>query len=333
MTAIALPPLLSVRDLARQFVLPGGLLRAVDGVSFDLQPAETLGLVGESGCGKTTLGRTILRLIDPSAGSIVLDGTDITTLDQSQLRPLRRKMQMVFQDPYASLNPRQTVEQIIAEPMVIHRLGGRAERRQRVAGLLERVGLRRDAARRYAHEFSGGQRQRIGIARALALNPKLIVCDEPVSALDVSVRAQVINLLATLQAEFGLSYLFFAHDLAVVAHVSHRVAVMYLGRIVEIADRAALWRRPLHPYTKALIAAVPVPDPALARKRHRVLLEGEIPSPLDPPSGCRFRSRCRFAVPRCVEETPALRPLGAPASRPLGARHLVACHRAEELAE
>jgi len=340
-TAPPSPPVLSVRALARQFVLPGGVLRAVENVSFDLQPGETLGLVGESGCGKTTLGRVILRLIDPSAGSIVVDGTDITTLDQGQLRPLRRKMQMVFQDPYASLNPRQTVEQIIAEPMVIHRLCGRAERRQRVAGLLERVGLRRDAARGYPHEFSGGQRQRIGIARALALNPKLIVCDEPVSALDVSVRAQVINLLADLQAEFGLSYLFIAHDLAVVAHISHRVAVMYLGRLVEIADRATLWRQPLHPYTRALIAAVPVPDPELARKRQRVLLQGEIPGPLDPPSGCGFRTRCRFAEARCALETPALRPLGAPSSRSPGAqksgssggRHLVACHRAEELAE
>ncbi|HUF19800.1 MAG TPA: dipeptide ABC transporter ATP-binding protein [Burkholderiales bacterium] len=311
-------PLVSVAGLEVHFPTRHGVVRAVDGVDLDVCEAETVGLVGESGCGKTTLGKSILRLVNPTAGSIRLNGTEISNMTRSELRPLRRQVQMIFQDPYASLNPRHRVGRILEEPMIVHGIGTPAQRREKVAWLMSKVGLRPDAARRHPHEFSGGQRQRIGIARALALEPKLIVCDEPVSALDVSVRAQVINLLADLRKELGLAYLFISHDLSVVQHVSDRIAVMYLGRIVEIADRATLWTQPMHPYTQALISAVPVPNPKSATKR--LILEGDLPSPLNPPSGCRFRTRCPIATELCAREDPALRTM-APG-------HQVACHHA-----
>ena len=311
------PPLLQVDGLVKHFPVRGPMfsrqirrVQAVDGVTFDLAAGETLGLVGESGCGKSTTGKVILRLIDPTAGSIKLDGVDITRLDRAAMHPLRRRLQVIFQDPYASLNPRMTAGNIVEEPLRNYAIGTSAERIERVAQLFARVGLRRDQMRQYPNEFSGGQRQRLGIARALAVEPKVIVCDEPVSALDVSVQAQVINLLMDLQAEFGLSYLFIAHDLAVVEHISHRVAVMYLGRIVEIAPRHALFTRPLHPYTEALMSAVPVPDPeaiADGSRRQRIILKGDVPSPIDPPSGCRFHTRCPIAVERCKMESPVLR--------------------------
>jgi peptide/nickel transport system ATP-binding protein len=309
-------PLLSVSELKVHFPVRRGLVRAVDDVSLEVGTAETVGLVGESGCGKTTLGKAILRLVKPTAGSIRLAGTEIADMSRLLLRPLRRQMQMIFQDPQASLNPRQTVASIIEEPMIVHHIGTRAERREKVAWLMAKVGMRPDAAGRHPHEFSGGQRQRIGIARALALNPKLIVCDEPVSALDVSVRAQVINLLEDLKREFELSYLFISHDLSVVEHVSDRIAVMYLGRIVETADRSSLWKRPLHPYTQALISAVPVPDPAAASQR--VVLQGDLPSPLDPPAGCRFHTRCPYATQLCGQSEPELRRIDG--------THQMACH-------
>jgi oligopeptide/dipeptide ABC transporter ATP-binding protein len=312
-------PLLRVSDLRMHFPARGGTVRAVDGVSLALRAGETLGLVGESGCGKSTLGRTILRLNQPTAGSIRLEGTEIAALSRAQLRPLRPRMQMIFQDPNASLNPRLTVGRILEEPLIVHRRGTAAERRERVLWLVKRVGLRPEALSRHPHEFSGGQRQRIGIARALALQPRLVICDEPVSALDVSVRAQVINLLAELQEELGLAYLFVSHDLSVVEHVSHRIAVMYLGRIVEVADRATLWTRPLHPYTRALMAAIPRPDPS-ARRPAGMLLEGDPPSPLAPPSGCALRTRCPHATETCAQRVPELRELQP--------GHLVACHRA-----
>jgi oligopeptide/dipeptide ABC transporter ATP-binding protein len=311
-------PLVSLAGLEVHFPTRHGTVRAVDDVDLDVRPAETVGLVGESGCGKTTLGKAILRLVNPTAGSIRLNGTEISTMTRSELRPLRRQVQMIFQDPYASLNPRHSVGRILEEPLIVHRIGTPAQRKEKVAWLMSKVGLRPDAARRHPHEFSGGQRQRIGIARALALEPKLIVCDEPVSALDVSVRAQVINLLADLRKELGLAYLFISHDLSVVEHVSDRIAVMYLGRIVELADRATLWTKPLHPYTQALISAVPVPDPKSGTRR--VILEGDLPSPLNPPSGCRFRTRCPIATELCAREDPALRTM-APG-------HQVACHHA-----
>jgi oligopeptide/dipeptide ABC transporter ATP-binding protein len=311
--------MLQVTDLRMHFPVRGGAVRAVDGVSLSLSAGETLGLVGESGCGKSTLGRAILRLYRPTAGSIRLEGTEIATLSRARLRPLRPRMQMIFQDPNASLNPRLTVGRILEEPLIVHGRGNAAERRERVRRLAARVGLREDALSRHPHEFSGGQRQRIGIARALALEPGLVICDEPVSALDVSVRAQVINLLAELQEELGLAYLFVSHDLSVVEHVSHRIAVMYLGRIVEMADRATLWTRPMHPYTRALMAAIPHADPA-ARRAPAALLEGDLPSPLDPPSGCAFRTRCPFATPECAQRVPELRDMQA--------GHAVACHRA-----
>ena len=324
---LATAHLLEVRDLAVHFPLGGGLLggprrvvRAVDGVSFSIGSRETLGLVGESGCGKTTLGRAIVRLIDPTAGTIAFQGQDLTRLTQTQLRPVRRQMQIVFQDPYGSLNPRMTVFDTLAEPLRIHGLAtGREDERAQVAELLSRVGLRPDQMARYPHEFSGGQRQRVGIARALAVRPRFIVADEPVSALDVSIQAQIVNLLKDLQDELGLSFLFVAHDLSVVRYVSHRVAVMYLGRIVELAPAAVLYDDAKHPYTRALLSAIPVPDPK--RKKHHLPLAGDVPSPIAPPSGCTFHPRCPMAKPGlCDRDIPLLRQLAD--------GHLGACHMA-----
>jgi oligopeptide/dipeptide ABC transporter ATP-binding protein len=317
------PPLLSVKGLVKHFPVRKGLLQrtvgwvhAVDGISFDIAQGETLGLVGESGCGKSTTGKAVLKLIEPTAGEIRINGQRIDQLSRARMRPYRRRVQVVFQDPYSSLNPRLKVRDIIAEPLVNFAGTDGRECALRAAELALRVGLREDALDRYPHEFSGGQRQRIGIARALALNPSLIVCDEPVSALDVSVQAQVVNLLADLQREFGLSYLFVAHDLAVVEHISRRIAVMYLGKIVELAAKADLFTRPQHPYTEALLSAVPVPDPAATRAR--IILEGDVPSPIDPPAGCRFHTRCPYAETRCTKEEPELREIFP--------GHHVACH-------
>jgi oligopeptide transport system ATP-binding protein len=308
-------PLLQVTNLVKHFQVGGGLfggrgglVRAVDGVSFDIRRGETLGLVGESGCGKTTTGRCILQLERPTSGQIIFEGRDLTALDDNELRPIRRKMQVIFQDPYSSLNPRMTVGQIIAEPLAVHGIvADRARRAGRVRDLLAHVGLLPQHAHRYPHQLSGGQRQRVGIARALAVEPSLIICDEPVSALDVSIQAQIINLLEDLQAQFGLTYLFVAHDLSVVRHISDRVAVMYLGKIAEITDRKSLYDSPLHPYTKALLSAVPIPDPALEAQRERMVLGGEVPSPLNPPPGCVFHPRCPIAIDRCRGEIPDLR--------------------------
>jgi peptide/nickel transport system ATP-binding protein/oligopeptide transport system ATP-binding protein len=317
-------PLLEVSDLKKHFPIYKGVFSkvsgqvyAVDGVSFSIARGETLGLVGESGCGKSTVGRTLLRLLEPTSGTVKVGGEDITHLEGERLLPYRRRMQMIYQDPYASLIPRMTAGEIVGEPMVVHSVGTPQERREKVASLFDRVGLRPESAGRYPHEFSGGQRQRIGIARALALNPDLIVGDEPVSALDVSIQAQIINLLMDLQDEFGLSYLFVAHDLAVVEHISHRVAVMYLGRIVEMTDRKSLFEMPLHPYTEALLSAVPIPK-ASARSRKRVILTGDVPSPINPPPGCHFHARCPYAMARCKTEVPALREV-VPG-------HVAACH-------
>ena len=315
--------LLEVDNLKKYFPVRGGIfgktmahVKAVDGVSFTLRKGETLGLVGESGSGKATTGRAILRLIEPSGGRVRFDGQDVLTLGKKELRALRRRMQIIFQDPYASLNPRMTVGSIVGEPFAIHKIASGEERVHRVEALLMRVGLSADQMRRYPHEFSGGQRQRIGVARALALNPEFIIGDEPVSALDVSVQAQVINLLEDLQKEFGLTYLIIAHDLSVVRHISHRIAVMYLGKIVEIADNEVLYGDPQHPYTEALLSAVPVPDPR--RKQKRIVLKGDIPSPINPPSGCVFHTRCPIAEDRCKTELPELRTL--PDGR------ILACH-------
>jgi oligopeptide/dipeptide ABC transporter ATP-binding protein len=307
--------LLEVRGLVKHFSVGGGLfggkpglVRAVDGVSFSLRRGETLGLVGESGCGKTTTGRCILQLERPTSGQVIFEGRELSSLSDTELRPIRRRMQVIFQDPYSSLNPRMTVGQILAEPLAVHGVvPERQARRERVRDLLSRVGLLPQHADRYPHQMSGGQRQRVGIARALAVEPSLIVCDEPVSALDVSIQAQIINLLEDLQAELGLTYLFVAHDLAVVRHISDRVAVMYLGKIVEITDRRELYENPLHPYTKALLAAVPIPDPVLEAERTRSVLVGEVPSPLNPPSGCVFHPRCPIAIDRCRVDVPPLR--------------------------
>jgi oligopeptide/dipeptide ABC transporter ATP-binding protein len=308
-------PVLAVDNLVKHFPVQRGLLkttvahvRAVDGVSFEIKPGETLCLVGESGCGKSTVGKLVLRLIEPTDGEVRVEGTDITKLDAGQMRPWRKRVQMVFQDPSASLNPRLTAGRIVGEPLENYGVGA-SERTAKVEALLKRVGLRSDSMQKYPFEFSGGQKQRLGIARALALSPSLIVADEPVSALDVSVQAQVLNLLMDLQEELGVAYLFVSHDLGVVEHIGHRIAVMYLGRIVEIADKAALFAEPLHPYTKALISAAPLPDPRA--KRERLVIEGDVPSPMNPPSGCHFHTRCPFAFDRCRSEAPALRPVAS----------------------
>jgi len=322
-TAVASPKgtLVEVRNLKQYFPVASGLfqkkyIKAVDGVSFHIDRGETLGLVGESGCGKTTTGRSILRLYEPTEGTIRYDGTDITNV---QMLPYRRKMQIVFQDPYASLNPRMTVGDIVGEPIDIHKLAAsKEERREKIIQMLERVGLNNEHANRYPHEFSGGQRQRIGIARALAVNPEFIVCDEPVSALDVSIQAQIVNMFEQLQEEMGLTYLFIAHDLSVVKHISRRIGVMYLGKLVEIAGSHELTAHPAHPYTKSLISAVPIPDPVTARKKKRIVLEGDVPSPLNPPSGCRFRTRCPYATEICAKEDPELKQVGN--------GHYAACH-------
>ena len=319
--------LLDVRHLKQYFPVTRGLIiqkkiadiKAVDDISFQVHRGETLGLVGESGCGKTTTGRSILQLNDITSGEVLYEGVDLTKLKPSQMRPIRRKMQLIFQDPYASLNPRMSVGEIIGEPLVVHNLSRGRELRERVEEIMRIVGLNPYFASSYPHEFSGGQRQRIGIARALAVEPDFIVCDEPISALDVSIQAQIINLLEELQEEFGLTYLFIAHDLSVVRHISDRVAVMYLGKLVEVASRAEIYENPLHPYTKALLSAVPIPDPAVEARRERILLTGDVPSAMRPPPGCNFHTRCPIAIDYCKQALPELREVGG--------NHLVACHR------
>jgi oligopeptide transport system ATP-binding protein len=318
--------LLSVENLVKHFPITRGIIvqrqvgavHAVDGVTFDVHKGETLGLVGESGCGKSTTGRTILQLYRPTSGRVIFEGKNLVEMKGEDLRKTRQRMQMIFQDPYASLNPRMTVGEIIGEPLIIHKVASGKEVQQRVENLLELVGLNPAFENRYPHEFSGGQRQRIGVARALALQPSLIVCDEPISALDVSIQAQVVNLLEDLQQEFNLTYLFIAHDLSMVKHISDRVAVMYLGVIVELATRDDLYNNPLHPYTRALLSAVPIPDPMAEEKRQRIILQGDVPSPVNPPSGCRFRTRCPLAAEICAQEQPAFRQVTP--------GHWVACH-------
>jgi oligopeptide transport system ATP-binding protein len=326
--------MLKVENLVKRFPIKGGVfgrevasVKAVSDVSFSIKKGETLGLVGESGCGKSTLGRCILRLHEPTSGKIFFKGQDITNLEVSEMRKLRRKIQIIFQDPYSSLNPRMTIESMLTEPLKIHGIGSTpAERRKRILELLDRVGLRKDSLNRYPHEFSGGQRQRISIARALAVEPEFIICDEPVSALDVSIQAQIINLLMDLQDEFGLTYLFIAHDLKVVEHISSRVAVMYLGKIAELADSDELYRNPRHPYTRALLSAVPLPDPD--RKTQKLVLEGDVPSPISPPGGCFFHPRCPIQDDgSCVQTGPEL------STEHFGSEHLVSCHYAKESAE
>ena len=321
--------ILHVDNLVKHFPITQGIIiqkqigavHAVDGVSFDVRRGETLGLVGESGCGKSTTGRTILQLYRPTGGQVHFDGVDLVSLKGEELRLMRRRMQMIFQDPYASLNPRMTLADIIGEPLVVHNVAKGKELNERVEHLLELVGLNPGFASRFPHEFSGGQRQRIGIARAIALQPSFIVCDEPISALDVSIQAQVVNLLEELQEKFNLTYLFIAHDLSMVRHISNRVGVMYLGIIVELTDRDALYKNPMHPYTQALLSAIPIPDPFLEEKRRRTILQGDVPSPVNPPSGCRFRTRCPIAEALCAEKKPDFREL-----KP---GHFVACHFAE----
>lgn len=317
--------LLEIKNLQKFFPINKGLMgkkqslvKAVDNVSFSIAKGETLGLVGESGCGKTTTGRTIIKLYEPTSGQIIYDGKDIAKLSPKEMIPYRRKMQMIFQDPYASLNTRMTVGDIIGEAIDIHKLMNKKERNERVQYLLSRVGLNTDHASRYPHEFSGGQRQRVGIARALAVQPEFIVCDEPISALDVSIQAQVVNMLEDLQKDLGLTYLFIAHDLSMVKHISDKIGVMYLGKLVEIAESNELYRNPLHPYTKALLSAIPIPDPDAAANNKRIMLQGEIPSPIDPPPGCRFKDRCSYAKPICKELEPELKDQGN--------GHCVACH-------
>ena len=327
MSEMTRKPLVEVKDLKKYFDINVGMfktlpLKAVDGVSFDIYRGETVGLVGESGCGKTTVGRTLLHLYTPTSGQIIYDGKEIKT--PADIHEFRKKATMVFQDPYSSLNPRMTVSDIIAEPLDIHKMySSPEERRQKVLELMEHVGLNSEHASRYAHEFSGGQRQRIGIARSLAVNPEFIVCDEPVSALDVSIQAQVINMFGELQDKLGLTYLFIAHDLLVVRHISSRIAVMYLGKMVELTSAAEIYERPLHPYSKALMSAVPMPDPKIARESQRIPLSGDIPSPLHAPSGCPFRTRCAYACERCAMEVPEFREIEKD--------HFVACHRVEEI--
>ena len=318
--------LLEVKDLKQHFPIRTGFfkktpLKAVDGVSFTINKGETLGLVGESGCGKTTVGRSILRLYEPTAGQVFFDGEEVTG---QNIQAMRKKMQMVFQDPYSSLDPRMTVEDIIGEPLDVHNLySNKKERREKILELMNYVGLNSEHATRYAHEFSGGQRQRIGIARALAVNPQFIVCDEPVSALDVSIQAQVINMFEELQEKLGVAYLFIAHDLLVVHHISQRIAVMYLGKMVELADADEIYEHPMHPYSKSLLSAVPVPDPKTARANQRIMLSGDIPSPLNAPSGCPFRTRCPYATEQCAQEMPAFNEVEP--------GHFVACHRVGEV--
>ncbi len=324
--------LLQVRDLKKHFPIMRGVFRrqvgavqAVDGITFDIKRGETLGLVGESGCGKSTAGRTILQLLEPTAGEVIWEGKDLAKIGKETMRKSRRHMQMIFQDPYASLNPRMTVGNIISEPLRIQNIGSIATRKERVEELLHLVGLNPGFVKRFPHEFSGGQRQRIVIARALSTNPSFIVADEPISALDVSIQAQVVNLLDDLKAELGLTYLFIAHDLSMVRYISDRVAVMYLGRIVELGNRDAVYEHPLHPYTQALLSAIPIPDPKEDAKRQRTILEGDVPSPADPPSGCRFHTRCHYATEICHQEDPENRNFGTFATP-----HMVACHHAEK---